>query len=160
MLLSTVCAAVVNTPLNHSVVFVKHKDVVLTSDYWRIVVNFDLSAYEDATTILREDLFRVKEIAKRSTQIGELRQLETILASMENKLRDLRDFLPKVDRRRGLINAGGSILKVLFGTATVMDLAELHDAIDVMQRKEDTIVHSLNQQVTYLKQLDDTVKFN
>ena len=142
--------------------FVKHKDVVLTSDYWRIVVNFDLSAsaYEDATTILREDLFRVKEIAKRSTQIGELRQLETILASMENKLRDLRDFLPKVDRRRGLINAGGSILNVLFGTATVMDLAELHDVIDVMQRKEDTIVHSLNQQVTYFKQLDDTVKFN
>jgi len=29
-----------------------------------------------------------------------------------------------------------------------------------MQRKQDTIVHSLNQQVTYLKQLDDTVKFN
>jgi hypothetical protein len=144
LLLNTVRADVVNTPLNHSVLFVKHKDVVLTSDYWRIVVNFDLSAYEDATTILREDLFRVKEIAKRSTQIGELRQLETILASMENKLRDLRDFLNKVDRRRGLINAGGSILKVLFGTATVMDLAELHDAIEEMQRKEDTIVHSLN----------------
>ena len=92
MLLSTVCADVVNTPLNHSVVFVKYKDVILTSYYWRIVVNFDLCAYEDATTILREDLFRVKEIAKRSTQFGELRQLETILASMENKLRDLRDF--------------------------------------------------------------------
>jgi len=121
------------------VVFVKHKDVVLTSDYWRIVVNFDLSPYEDATIILREDLFRVKEIGKRSTQIGELRQLETILASLENKLRDLKEFLPKVDRGRGLINAGGSILKVLFGTATVMDLAELHNATDVMQRKEDTI---------------------
>jgi len=39
-----------------------------------------------------------------------------------------------MDRRRGLINAGGSILKVLFGTATVMDLAELNNAIDVMQR--------------------------
>ena len=51
------------TPINHGVVFVKHKDVVLTSDYWRIVVNFDLSAYEDATTILRADLFRVKESA-------------------------------------------------------------------------------------------------
>ena len=85
---------------------------MLTSDYWRIVVNFDLPAYEDATIILREDLFRVKEIANRSTQIGELRQLETILASLENKLRDVRDFLPKVDRRRGLINAGVSILKV------------------------------------------------
>ena len=73
-------------------VYVKHKDVVLTSDYWRIVVNFDLSAYEDATTILREDLFRVKEIAKRSTPIGELRQLETTLASLENKLGDLKEF--------------------------------------------------------------------
>ena len=72
----------------------------MTSDYWRIVVYSDLSAYEDATTILREDLFRCKEIAKRSTQVGGLRQLETILTSMENKLRDLRDFLPKVDRRR------------------------------------------------------------
>jgi NACalpha-BTF3-like transcription factor len=51
-------------------------------------------------------------------------------------------------------------LKVLFGTATGMDLSELHNAIDVMQRKEDTIVHSLNQQVTYLKQLGDTVKLN
>jgi len=101
------------------VVFVTHKDVVLTSDYWRIVVNFDLSAYEDATIILREVLFRVKEIAKRSTQIGELRQLETTLASVENNLGDLlKEFLPKVDRRRGLINAGGSILKVLFGTAS------------------------------------------
>jgi len=64
LLLSTICAEVVNTPLNHGVVFVKHKDVVVTSDYWRIVVNFDLYAYEDATIILREDLFRFKEIAK------------------------------------------------------------------------------------------------
>jgi hypothetical protein len=98
------------------VVFVKHKDVVLTSDYWRFVVNFDLSAYEDATIILREDLFRVKETAKRATQIGELRQLERTLASLENKLGDLKEFLPKVEQR-GLINAGGSILKV-FGTAS------------------------------------------
>ena len=45
--------------------------------------------YVDATIFLREDSFRVKEIAKRSTIIRELRRLETILASLENKLRDL-----------------------------------------------------------------------
>jgi len=56
MLMCTIGAEVINTPLNQSVVFVKAKDVVLTSDYWRIIVNFDLSAYEDATTTLREDL--------------------------------------------------------------------------------------------------------
>ena len=141
-------------------VFVKHKDVVLTSDYWQIIVNFDLSTYKDATTILREDLFRVKEITKHTAPIGELRQLERTLASLENKLGDLKEFLPMIDRRRGLINTGRSILKVLFGTATVMDLDGLHKTIHVMHRKKDTIVYSLNQQVTYLKQLDDIVKFN
>lgn len=86
--------------------------------------------------------------------------METTLNSLENKLRDLKTFLPKVDRRRGLINSGRSVLKVLFGTATVRYLDDLHTNIDVMQRKEDAIVHSLNQQVTYLKQLDGTVRFN
>jgi len=62
--------------------------------------------------------------------------------------------LPKVDRRRRLINAGGSILKILFGTATVRDADDVHTTIDVMQRKDGAIVYSLDQQVTYLKQLD------
>jgi hypothetical protein len=64
---------------------VKEKDVILTSDYWRIIVNFDLSAFEDAITVLREDLSRV-EIAKRTTPVGELRHVETALKFLENKL--------------------------------------------------------------------------
>jgi hypothetical protein len=86
--------------------------------------------------------------------------VRTALNSLENKLGDLKQFLPKVEQRRGLINAGGSVLKALFGTATVMDLDGLHTTTDVIESKEDAIVHSLNQQVTYLKQLDGTVKFN
>jgi hypothetical protein len=70
------------------------------------------------TIILREDLFQVKEIAKCSTPNGELQQMEMTLASLGNKLGDLKEFLPKVDRRRGLFNAGGSLLKVLYGTAS------------------------------------------
>jgi hypothetical protein len=158
MLMRTLDAGVTNSHLNHSVVFVK--DVVLTSDYWRIIVNFDLTPYEDATTTLGEDLARVEEIARNTVPIGELRHVGTALSSLENKLGDLQEFLPKVDRRRGLINAEGEILKILFDAATVGDLEGLHTTIDVMQRKEDTIVHSLNQQVTYLKQLDGAVRFN
>jgi len=86
--------------------------------------------------------------------------METTLNSMENKLRDLNEFLPMMDQRRVLINTGGSILKVLFGNTTVMDLDDLHTSTDVMQRKEDAIVHSLNHQVTYLKQSDGTIRFN
>jgi len=126
----------------------------------------------------------VDEDAKRFAPIGELRHVEITLTlilltwriwcspsnaskwqlgfnsafkglnSLQNKLRDLKAFLPKVGRRRGLINAGISILKVLFGTATVRDVQDVHITIDVMQRKENAIVHSLDQQVTYFKKLD------
>jgi hypothetical protein len=81
------------------------------------------------------------------------------LNSLE-KLKNLKEFLPRADRRRGLIDAGGRILKALFGTAVVTDLDELHNTIEALHKKEDVIAHSLNQQVTYLRQLDGTVKFN
>jgi 3-methyladenine DNA glycosylase Tag len=141
------------SPLNHSVVIVEDKNVFLTSVYWRINVNFDMSAYVEATTTLRDDLYRVEEIPRHTAPIGELRNEGAALNSLENKLGDLKKFLPRVDRRRGLINAVGSILKVLFGTVAVMDIDDIHTTTDVMQRN-DTIVHSMNQQETYLKQLD------
>jgi len=83
-----------------------------------------------------------------------------MLNSLENKLGGLKEFLPKVDRRRGLINLGGKILKVLFGTATEKDVDNLHKTIDAIQANGVDIVHSLNKQVTYLRQLDGTVRSN
>ena len=129
----TLDAEVINSPLNHSVVFVKDKEVILTSDNWRIIVNFDLSTYEDATTTLREDLTRVEEIIKHTAPIGELRHVGTALNSLQTKLEGLKEFLPRVDPRRGWFNAGGYLLKVLFGTARELDLNCLHATMDVMQ---------------------------
>jgi hypothetical protein len=77
--------------------------------------------------------------------------MEMALDSLENKLKVLKEFLPRADPRRGLINAGGPLLKVA-------DLDVLHSTVDDLHRKEDAIVHSLNQQVTYLKLLDGSVK--
>ena len=67
------------------------------------------------------------------------------LDSLENKLRSLQEILPKADPRRGLFIAGGSLLKIIFGVTTEGDLDELHSTISDLHRKEDTIVHSLNQ---------------
>ena len=180
---STTEPEVINTPLNGSVAFLKNKDIFVTSDYWKIMVNFEFAAYEDAITMLRDSMSELKGIASRNAYedmmtilhanvsereegvkhlvpVGELRQLKTVLDSLETKLRSLQEFLPRADPRRGLFNAGGSVLKVLFGLSTEGDLEELHSTIRDLHNKEATIVHSLNQQVTYLKQLDGTVKFN
>jgi hypothetical protein len=42
LLLCYVGAEVINSHLNNSVLFVKEKDMILTSDYWKTIVNYDL----------------------------------------------------------------------------------------------------------------------
>ena len=71
---------------------------------------------------------------------------------------NLKRYLPKADRKRGLLNTGGSFLKVLFGTATVRDLADFHSTVDSLSQKQGDVVHALNHQLTYIKQMDATVK--
>jgi len=39
---------------------------------------------------------------------------------------------------------GGSFLKVLFGTATVTDLADLHSTVVALSQKQGEVVHALN----------------
>ena len=43
---------VVNTPINKSVVFVKEWYITFTNDRWKIIVHFDLTAFEDVITSL------------------------------------------------------------------------------------------------------------
>jgi hypothetical protein len=77
---------------------------------------------------------------------------------VKNKLADLKEYLPKADKRREFLDIGGTFLKTLFGIATVADLSDLHATVNGLLKKQDTVVHSTNQQITYLKQLDGTVK--
>ena len=129
---STTETEVVNTPLTGSVAFLKSKEIYVRRDYWKILVNFEFSAYEDAITMLRasmsglegnanrtayEDMMTIlhtnmserEKSIKHTVPAGELHQLEMLLDSLENKLISLQEFLPRADPRRGLFNAGGSI---------------------------------------------------
>jgi hypothetical protein len=130
------------------------------TDRGNAIVNFDLTQYDDAIASLEENLHAAKITAEQTTSIGELRQVEMALHSIAEKLASVRRFLPRNSRKRGLFNIGGSILKSLFGTVTVLDLDGLHVTIDELHKKQDVVTHSLDRQVTYFKQLDDTVKFD
>ena len=59
-----------------------------------------------------------------------------------------------------MLSAAGSVLKWFFGTATLLDVEELHKRVDKMNRTEGDIVHSVNHQMTYLKTLESAGKFN
>jgi hypothetical protein len=105
-------------------------------------------------------LAAVNEIAHPTPLIDEVHQIQTAVNSLDSKLTNLKRFLPKADRKRGLINAGGSFLKILFGTATSADLANFHATVYTLSRKQGEVIHLLNQRLTYFKQMDSRVKID
>jgi hypothetical protein len=112
----------------------KDSDPTLTSDHWNAVTNFNLTPYAETVETLRTDLLSLKEAAERTTYLGELRHVETTLDNLENKIANIRRFAPSASQKRGLLNAGGLLLKSLFGTATSTDVDKLHTTITDLQR--------------------------
>jgi hypothetical protein len=146
--------------LNHSVAFSKERDIIISSDAWRVAINLDTNTYEEAISTIRTDLRLIEGQKTEFTPVLELKQIASLLDALEMKLHDFQQILPRRDRRRGLINVGGTILKSLFGTATVNDLHELHNTLDILQTSTSDIVHSLTNHVTYIKKLDTMARVN
>jgi len=46
------------------------------------------------------------------------------------------------------------MLKALFGTAVVSDVTQLHDLFDKLKSNQPNVVHSIDNQITYIKELD------
>ena len=89
--------------------------------------------YHDIISTIRQDLQLVERNKKEFTSILEIQQIESLLQLLVSKLYDFHQILPRLDIRRGLVNFGGNILKTVFGTATIADISQLHDAIDDLQ---------------------------
>ena len=129
------------------------RNVIVTSDAWRIAIELDTQVYEDAIAAVRNDLASVNKQTKEFTPVAELKQVGNLLNTLELRLSNFQHLLPRLDRRRGLLNLGGTILKTLFGTATLSDLNRLHGTMDELKSKEADNVHSLANQLTYVKGL-------
>ena len=136
------------------------KNVVITSDAWRVAIDLDTQVYEDAIATVRNDLTSVDKQRKEFTPVAELKQVGNLLNTLELRLSNFQQFLPRLDRRRGLLNLGGTILKTLFGTANLSDLGQLHGTIDELMSKEADIVHSLANQMNYVKGLEQNTRIN
>ena len=116
-------------PLNNNVIFLKETDITVTNDTRRIAVNLDIRTYQDLIATIRQDLLLVEQNKKEFTSVSEIRQIESLPKLLELKLYDFHQILLRLDRRRGLVNFGGSVLKTLFGTATIAGGQHLHDTL-------------------------------
>jgi hypothetical protein len=121
------------------------------------VVHFNITPYDQAIATLHEDPKGINDITLNSWQFDEVQRFQSVLDSLEGKVFNLKQFLPKPGKKRGWINLGGRLLQVLFGTAKTADLEELHSTVNCLSKKQELILHSLNQQVSLFKQLDGVV---
>ena len=57
-------------PLNRSVLFLKDRDVVLSSDAWQVALNLNISTYEDVLSSIKSDLDIVFRHQEDSTTLN------------------------------------------------------------------------------------------
>jgi len=153
-LTSTVAAEPFIQRTNHSVQFLKDKDIILSSDAWHVAVSLNVSIYEDVLSNIKSDPSVIELNKQEFTPTSELRQVETLVDSLENKLEQFKQLFPKLDPRLILMNFGGTVLRTIFGTATFGDLHQLHEALGELQENNSEVVHSLSKQVTYIRSLN------
>jgi len=89
-------------PLNQSVLFVKETDICFTSDTWRVVMEIDLSVYHDTISVIKSDVMTIEQQKQDFTPMAELKQNDSLLKTLDSRLNDFQQVLPRVDPRRGL----------------------------------------------------------
>jgi len=127
---------------------------------WQVALNLNISTYEDVLSSLKSDWDIVSRHQEDSTTLSELRQVETLLDSLESKLGQFKQLFPKGEPKRSLLNLGITVLRTLFGTATMTDLHRLHEAMGELQDRNAEVAHSLSKQVTYIRNLNTVTNLN
>ena len=144
-------------PLNSSVIIIiiiKQNDTIVTDYAWRIAVDIDVNIFEETLSTIKAYLLLIESQKQEFSPISELKQTETLLNTLELRLHNFQQVLPRLNRMRGLLNFGGTILKSVFGTATIHDINSLHETLNGLRSSTSDILHSMSNQITYVKKLD------
>ena len=147
-------------PVNQSVPFLKERDIILSNDHWHIAIGLNCSEYEEAISVVRQDLMLIRDQEREFTPIAALEQIEDLLNSLEAKLQHFYQFLLRYDKKRGIMNVGGIVFKSLFGVSVRADTYCLQNTLEKLQASEDYVAHSLENQVTYIRNLDQATRVN
>jgi hypothetical protein len=63
--------------------FFKETDLILPNDEWRVILNVNLSTYEDVLSVIKNDLFVIEKQKQDFTPTIELKQVECYFKMLE-----------------------------------------------------------------------------
>jgi hypothetical protein len=173
-------ATVATAPFEKGLIFMRDRDILLTGDKWTLAVNIALDDYVNLIRGMRLILTQIqKNIELHQSPSNkvldiywkEIERLDKITDELEADLMSISKLLSeevpigngKGDtrrHRRGLINVFGYGLKYLFGTADAKDVKRLNAVCDNLQSFQRKVIHTTEQQMTYLHTLDEATKAN
>jgi hypothetical protein len=95
----------------------------------------------------------------------ELSRVHDITSELDNELQNLERLLPynqaKTPRkRRGLIDVGGQVLKLLFGTATHSEVQDLQPIVSKYEGQSEDNIHALKAQLALIKTVHKETRKN
>lgn len=148
----------------------KEEDILLTGDKWTIVVTISTAEYDVAlkgmkTLITHIDKHVVPNLDAETRKVGindiEIQRIKDLYSDFEIQVQSFKKLLPPKNMngrsKRGLINLGGKVMKVLFGTMDSADLESINKDVTALETQQDNVIHALDQQVTVIKQLDGRI---
>jgi len=96
--------------IHQNTVFIKQRDVILTNDTWTDgEPGFD--PYEQTTAKLRDDLLYLQKFKTPLAPVNVLNHIQHVLQKLEGEIYAFREMLPRLDKRRAVLSAVGSMLK-------------------------------------------------
>ena len=66
-----------------------------------------LSAYHDTIWVIRSDLITIEQQKQEFTPIAELKQIDSLLKTLDPGLNDFQHVLPRLDPCHGLLDVRG-----------------------------------------------------
>jgi len=93
-LLSLIVAEIHIEPLNHSVAFLKERDIILSSNTWRVALYLHINSYEETISAIRSDVQMIEEHRKEFAPVCELKQIDALLDTLELKLHYFQQICP------------------------------------------------------------------
>lgn len=167
--------------LKHGVLFEGGQEVLLTESHWRLVAQYNLTQVEEESRNLSIMLNQVKGYynnffqnllsSENITQFSAVLELETAfryeyavlqqdVSEYISEVADLGTLLAKKRSKRGLIDAGGHLLKFLFGTMDSNDLDVINEKVNYLYDTTNDIVHDTQEQITVFNNMHEAIANN
>lgn len=169
--------AVVAHCYQQGILFEGGQEVLLTDSHWRMVVQYNLTRVEEDSrnlsimldqvkgyynqffqSLLRENMSQYTSVVDLEAAFRyEYAVLQQDVSEYTKQVADLSTLLARKRVKRGLIDAGGHLLKFLFGTLDGNDLEVIDEQINYLYDTTSNIAHNAEERTTIFNNMQEEI---